>query len=227
MSQTASYRIAPREYVIHDRPLEDQPVRRLHNEGSDVLSVKELLDIALGSFKSEAVLKEYGVQFLTTLRTVEEIEEVLHVDRVQATRLLAMLALGKRLYAPNQSSLVQIRGIEDVYNHYRMLASLPKEQLWLLLINSRYQVVHEEVLSIGSTESLHISPKDVFQSAVERRATAVILLHNHPSGDPEPSKTDYEFTTKMRSAAELLGIELLDHVIVAQQGYRSCLQQID
>lgn len=223
---SVTYAIAEREYVIHDRPLETLPIRRLRTEGGDVLSVQELLNLALGITDATAILHEYGAQFLTTLHTVEEIEEVLHIDRVQASRLLAMLALGKRLYAPNQSSLVQVRGIEDVYNHYRMLASLPKEQLWALLINSRYQVVHEEVLAIGGTESLRIVAKDVFQSAVERRTSAVVLLHNHPSGDPTPSSTDYEFTAKMQEAAQLLGIELLDHVIIAQGGYRSCMHQV-
>jgi DNA repair protein RadC len=215
---------ASRVYVIHDQPQDRPPQERLDGEGADVLSIKDLLGVVLEDTSVAATaLHEYGIQFLTTLRTVSDVMDLLQLDKKEATKFLAALELGRRLYSPTYSSLLQVRGIEDIYKHYRVMATFPKEQLRILLINSRYQLVHEEILSIGSVESLHISAKDVFQSAVERRVTAVILVHNHPSGDPTPSAADYEFTEKMQAAAQVLGIELLDHVIIAENGSASCL----
>lgn len=221
---TKEYTIATQQYVIHDRPNEQLPVRRLQNEGGDVLSVNELLQISLGKVDGlQEIVKEYGVHFLTTLHSVPDIVESLNIDHLQATRLLAILSLGKRLYGESQGSLIQVRGIEDVYQQYRSMAHLTKEQLRVLLINSRYQLVHEETLAIGSTEYLHIHPRDVYQSAVERRVSAVILIHNHPSGDPTPSETDIEFTKQICEAGKILGIELLDHVIIGKDSSQSCL----
>jgi DNA repair protein RadC len=104
------------------------------------------------------------------------------------------------------------------------MSQLAKEQLRVALINSHYQLVHEETLAIGSTEYLHIQARDIFQPAVERRVTAIILVHNHPSGDSTPSQSDSDFTEHMVAAGKLLGIELLDHVIIGADSYTSCLQ---
>ncbi|MEI6477861.1 MAG: JAB domain-containing protein [bacterium] len=212
-------------YIIHDTPPErGLPIRRLQSEGGEVLSTNELLQIALGNVDGmEEGVREYGSQFLTTLHSVNDIVESLHTDHLQATRLLAILALGKRLYAAEQGSMAHIRGIEDIYHHYRSMSQLAKEQLRVALINSRYQLVHEDTLAIGSVEYMHISPRDVFQAAVERRVTAIVLVHNHPSGDATPSQSDKEFTQEIMAAGKLLGIALLDHVIIGREGYGSCL----
>jgi len=215
---------APPVYIIHDRPVDKVPMRRIQNEGPEVLSVNELLSVALGQAEGiESQLQEYGTGLLTTLHSVEDIMETLKLDRIQATRMLAMLSLGKRLFTPEQGSMTQIRSIADVYNHCRSMSMLTREQLRLLLINSRYQVVHEEVLAIGGVEALSLAGRDVFQPAVERRVPAVVLVHNHPSGDPTPSESDLEFTKKMQQAAQVLGIELIDHVIIGASSYKSCL----
>jgi DNA repair protein RadC len=105
--------------------------------------------------------------------------------------------------------------------------SLPKEQLRLLLINSRYQLVHEEILAVGQLDDLSIRPRDVFQPAVERRVAAILLVHNHPSGDPTPSQSDRDFTKVIQDAGELLGIELLDHVIIGHDRAESSMPVVD
>ena len=224
MEKTIPYQIVEHQYTIHDRPDDRQPIRRLQTEGAEVLEVNELLQIALGRVDGfEEIVNKYGVSFLTTLQSVNDIVEILHVDHLQATRLLAILGLGKKLYTPSQGALPYIRGIEDVYANYRTMANLAREQLRLLLIDSRYKLSHDEVLAIGSTEHLSIPVRDILQPAVERRVSAIILVHNHPTGDPTPSESDLSFTETIRKAALLLDIELLDHVIIAQGGYRSCM----
>jgi DNA repair protein RadC len=215
---------APPVYVIQDRPIDKIPLRRIQQEGPDVLTVQELIHLALGQAESvEGQLHEYGSGFLSTLHSVEDVMETLKLDRLQATRMLAILSLGRRLFSAEQGSLVQIQSIADVYSHCRSMSLLTREQLRLLLINSRYQIVHEEVLAIGGTETLSLTGKDVFQPAVERRITAVVLVHNHPSDDPTPSEADLAFTQRIQEAANVLGIELLDHVVIGRAGYCSCL----
>ena len=222
---TSDYKVSePRLYVIHDKPLDKLPFRRLQTEGADVLKVNELLQIALGKADGfENVLNEYGIQMLSTLHSVSDIVELLNIDHIQATRLLAILALGKRVYSQPQEGLIKIRGIEDVYSHYAAMGSLTKEQLRLLVINSRYQVVHEETLSVGTADTLFIKPIDILQPAVVRNQTAIILVHNHPTGDATPSEEDISFTKRIVDAANLMGIELLDHVIITHNSYSSCL----
>jgi DNA repair protein RadC len=228
MDTTLTYMIASAPYIIHDRPLDKLPIRRLQTEGADAISLNELLQVALGKGDGmDNLVQEYGTKFLTTLQTVPEVVEALHLDHLQATRLLAILAIGKRLYAPAQGSLVQVRDIEDVFNHYRFMSALAKEQLRVLVINSRYQLIHEEIIAVGHTDSLQITAKDVYQSAVERRASAVILVHNHPSGDPTPSEADLSFTKAMAEAATILDINLLDHVIIGRDSYQSSLTAKD
>jgi len=222
---TATYTIeeAP-AYIIHDLPETVDPYEHLTKDGVGSLSVQELLSIALGDpGKTLDHIQEYGIYSLTALHTVEEISYSLKLKQKEAARLLASLELGRRFYGKSHGSLIQVRGIADVYAHYRNMATLPKEQLRALLINSRYQLVHEELLSVGSIETLHITPRDIFQAAVERRVTAMILVHNHPSNDASPSKADYEFTEKVIEAGKIVGIQLLDHVIIAEGGYTSCM----
>ena len=221
---TKTYIQRSRTYILRDAPDESAPLKRIQKEGADVVKIKNLLQIALGRIESiDTYLREYGVQSLTHLQRVDEIKEQLSLDDVQATRLLAILGLGKRLYSANHDTLPVVRGIEDVFSHYRGMGNLAKEHLRVVLLNSRYQITHDELIAIGNSEWLRASPKDLLQSAVARQATAIILIHNHPSGNPTPSQADYMFTEQMQKAANLMGIEILDHVIVTQHEYASCL----
>jgi DNA repair protein RadC len=223
----APYIINDYTYTIHDRPPEKAPFKRLQTEGADVLEVNELLQIAMGKVDGfEDVLRQYGVAFLTTLHSVTDIMEVLHLDQIQATKLLAILGLGKQLYTPSQGSLPFVRGIEDIHFLYGTMANLTREQLRILLIDSRYKLIHEETLAIGATEHLNVPMLDILQPAVERRINAFILIHNHPSGDSTPSTSDLQFTHRVQEAAKVLDIDLLDHVIIARDGYFSCLNNI-
>lgn len=211
-------------YQLNDLPDSESTYDRLISKGVAALSIQELLSVALGDpGRTIEHIQEYGIYSLTALHTIEEMSYTLNLKQKDAASLLVSLELGRRFYGKTHGSLVQVRGIEDVFAHYRNMATLPKEQLRALLINSRYQLVHEELLSVGSIESLHISPRDIFQAAVERRVTAMILVHNHPSNDSTPSKADYDFTKTVIEAGKVLGIHLLDHVIIADGTYSSCM----
>lgn len=211
-----------RFYLIQDRDDVTHPADSLH--AANLLNVKELVSQALGdNTKLKDSLTDYELGSLISAASVEEIEAITGLAKSKSSQLLAILAVGKRLYAGNLGSLVQIRSRDDVYNHCRSMSNLSKENLRLLLINSRYQLVHDEIIAMGSLKEARILPRDIFQPAVERRVSSVILAHNHPSGDTSPSQSDMELTRMMIAAGELLGIELLDHIIIGNGGYESCL----
>ncbi len=218
------YYIPPEQrYILREEPL--QPLRQVQKEGPDSLSIGELLEVALG--RADGLvdkIADYGAAQLAQVRTVPEAVALLGVSHMQATRLVALVGLGRRLFQPTHSSMATIRGVEDVYNLTHAMGYLPKEQLRILLINRRYQVFHEEVLAMGDDDLLAISFVDILQAPVERRAKAIIIVHNHPGGNLEPSQADIEFTKKLTEASQLMQIELLDHLIVTQAGYCSCKQ---
>lgn len=229
---SVTYRQKPAKfYLIRDRPKESSPVTRLIEEGPEVLEIKELLNIALNENNENnekedfgLILSEYGIQFLSSLKSVEEVKETLKISQEKATRVLAILSIGQRIFSNPFGPLIKIRGIEDVFNHFHSMGYLPQEQLRLLLLNPHYQVVHEEIISSGNSAFLHITPMQILHHAAARNLNAVILIHNHPSGDPTPSQEDFDFSKRIAKAAKILDIELLDHVIIARDSFASCLK---
>lgn len=214
----------PLGYIIHDRADDRLVTRRLQQDGADAISANDLLQIALGQSDGFTnILSEYGVDFLSTLRSVPQIVETLHLDHMQATKLLAILALGRRVFHEPEAAYPVIRGIEDIYTRYRSMASLAKEQLVIALVNSRYLLVYDEVLAVGRAEVVQIPAFEVFHPAVLRQIYSVILIHNHVSGDATPSPADWEFSSRIQEAATVLNLNVLDHVIIGKDGFASCL----
>jgi DNA repair protein RadC len=117
--------------------------------------------------------------------------------------------------------LKPIRGPEDVLAYCRDLPHLKREHFVVLLLNARHEVQARQTVSIGSLNASIVHPREVFRPAVVHAAAAVVLVHNHPSGDPEPSEEDLSITKRLVSAGELLGVTVLDHVIVAGRGFVS------
>jgi DNA repair protein RadC len=115
-----------------------------------------------------------------------------------------------------------VRTAAQAFGHLHEMGNLQKEQLRGLYLNSRFQVIHEEIISIGSLTANIVHPREVFQPALEYGAVAVIVAHNHPSGSLEPTRADIEATDQLINAGKVLGIELLDHLIIAGEAYKSC-----
>lgn len=111
-----------------------------------------------------------------------------------------------------------IRGPQDVLSITQKLKAADKEHFLVLLLNARHEVLRKETVSVGSLNASVVHPREVFKPAVIHSATSIVLVHNHPSGDPEPSEEDLQITKRLKEAGELLGIEVLDHVIVASRG---------
>ena len=223
------------EYRIKDWPLDERPREKLLAAGAQSLSQAELLAIlwGVGTRREDVLamarrtLQEYGEHAAFGNTKPTELAEVLDIPITKACQLVAAFELGRRAYATRRGGQpVEIRTPRQAYQYFREMGLNSKEQLRGLYLGSRHQVVHDEIISIGSLTSNIVHPREVFQPAVEYGAVAVIIAHNHPSGSLEPSEADVEVTQQLIAAGKILGIDLLDHLIVAADGHRSILEFI-
>jgi DNA repair protein RadC len=149
--------------------------------------------------------------------TVSRWSRIPGVGAARAAALTAAFELGRRALEPSQACPA-IRGPEDVLAHARDLARARKEHFVVFLLNARHELMVRETVSIGSLNASIVHPREVFQPAILHSAASVVLVHNHPSGDPEPSEEDLSITRRLSQVGELVGIAVLDHVIVAARG---------
>jgi DNA repair protein RadC len=141
--------------------------------------------------------------------------------------LRAALELGRRAATRRPADAAPIRSGRDVYACYRgRLPQLARETFWVLLLDGRNRLRHELCVSVGTLTAALVHPREVFGPAIRGGAASVILVHNHPSGDPTPSAEDVELTRRLVQAGELVGVTVLDHVIVAQAGWASVMDRL-
>lgn len=225
------------QYVLRvkDLPSEQRPREKLLAAGAASLSQAELVAVLWGvGTKSEEVLAmakrtlhEYGERAIVYHMQPAQLAEALSIPLTKACQLVAALELGRRSYATGRGGEpVQVRTTQQAYHYFGDMGTFAKEQLRGLYLNSQYQVIHDEVISIGSLTSNVVHPREVFQPAISRGAVAVIIAHNHPSGSLEPSDADVEVTRQLVGAGKILGLDLLDHLIITAQGYYSILEDL-
>lgn len=226
--------LKPYRLTIRDIPAEQKPREKLLREGPTLLSVAELWAIILnlGTKRediitmSNRILKEYGERSITRETNPKKLSEELAIPLGKASQIVAVIELGKRLFERNPTGAKIIRTAHDVYEYTKGMRDLPKEHLRGIYLNSHYKVIHDETISIGTIDANIIHPREVFRPALEYAAAAVILVHNHPSGNLEPSNDDVTITHQLVQASKLLGIDLIDHVIVSEQGFKSIIENI-
>jgi DNA repair protein RadC len=219
---------------VRDMPKQERPREKMLNSGASELSVAELLSIIWGTgSKNEDVLsmakrtlKEYGEKTLTTEVSPVRLAEIANIPIVKATQVIACFELGRRYIISTGNKYAYVRNAKQAYTYLRNMGMSQKEQLRGLYLNSRYQVIHDEVISVGTLTASVIHPREVFQPAIERGAVAVIIAHNHPSNNLNPSDADIDITKQLIQAASLLGIDLLDHLIITSDRFTSVMASI-
>lgn len=228
--QTAS------QYVlrVRDMPDSDKPREKLQELGPTNLSMAELVAIlwGVGTRKEDVLamahrtLKEYGEKAIGNELNAERLAEAADIPLTKAMQLIASFELGRRFHATVAGRPAQVRNAKQAYQYLKDMGESQKEQLRGLYLNSRYQVVHDEIISVGSLTSNIVHPREVYQPAIERGAVAIIIAHNHPSGRLEPTMADIQITEQLIMAGDILGIELLDHLIITNVKYSSVLDFI-
>ena len=207
---------------IREMPQEERPREKLAAHGAAALTDPELIAILLrtGVVGANAVevgrelLKRYGSLAGLSRCTVDELAKIRGVGPAKAVQLVAAFGLGQRLARETLSK--QKIDSPELANELvgAEMRRLHKESLRVILLDTRYHLIRIEEVSIGSVNESIAHPRDVFRPAVVSSAYAVIVVHNHPSGDPSPSQTDHSLTRRLAEAAELLQIKLLDHIII-------------
>lgn len=228
---------ATQQYILRvkDLPDQDKPREKLLQLGPRNLTVAELVAVlwGVGTKKEELMtmtqrlVKEYGQIALSAETNPQKIADSLDIPLTKACQLIAGVELGRRLHANKAGKATYVRNARQAYQYFRDMTHSKKEQLRGLYLNSRYQVVHDEVISVGTLTSNLVHAREVFQPAIEHSAIAIIIAHNHPSGVIEPTEADVAVTEQLILSGKILGIDLIDHLVIAGDKFISVLECID
>ncbi|MGG3965441.1 MULTISPECIES: RadC family protein [Heyndrickxia] len=220
--------------LIKDFPAEDRPRERLIRTGAESLSNQELLAILLRTgTKEESVLELAnrlirhfeGLRFLKDA-SLEEMTAIKGIGTAKAVQILAAIELGRRIANLQHDARYVIRTPQDGANYVMNdMRFLSQEHFVCLYLNIKNQVIHRQTIFIGSLNASIVHPREVFKEALRRSAASIICFHNHPSGDPSPSKEDIEVTKRLAECGKIMGIEILDHLIIGEKKFVSLRQK--
>lgn len=216
--------------MIRDFPQNERPRERFIQSGPHSLSNHELIAILLRTgTKEESVLqlsnrllsRFEGLRQLKTA-TLEELTEMKGIGQAKAIQLLAALEIGRRVANLSFNERYVIRSPEDGANYLMNdMRFLTQEHFICLYLNTKNQVIHKQTIFIGSLNASIVHPREVYKEALRRSAASIICFHNHPSGDPSPSREDIEVTKRLSECGKIIGIDMLDHLIIGENKFVS------
>ena len=201
------------------------PRERIAAHGAAVLSDAELLAIFLRTGRvgrnvlevAEDLISEWGSLRRLAGCSVEELSQISGIGLAKAAELQAAFEMGKRMARPEKESL-QLKQASEIYHLMKMiLQPLPHEALWVLVLDAHYGLLQKQEISRGTLSQSIGHPREIFKPAILKRAYTIVVVHNHPSGDPLPSPSDRQLTKRLAQAGELLQIPLMDHVIIGSE----------
>ncbi len=233
-----NYRADADYLPINRWPQDERPREKLLRYGSNHLSNSELLAIMLrtgtGNNRSSRSALDLAKALLTRFKSLNglldtsasELISIKGIGKAKAAQIIAALELGRRAVSEKNGNNISFRCSEEVANYYiPLLKDLKKEQFRVILLDIKNRVLKEVLISQGSLTSSIVHPREVIKPAVKESAASIIFIHNHPSGDPEPSVDDIEITDRLCKSCGIMGISVLDHIIVAEGGYFSFKQK--
>jgi len=221
--------------TIREWPDTDRPRERLEKLAAAALPVRELLALVLGSGSAGRSALELGTDLLLrydgSLRRLgaaepAELRKLPGIGPAGAAKIAAALELGRRLATEPASRGDRIRGPGDVFRRLGpLLRDRRQEEFWVLYLDSQNRVLSERRITVGLLNSSLVHPREVFAPAIARAAASLILAHNHPSGDPDPSPEDLDVTVQMVESGRLLGIPVRDHIVLGDTTFVSLLER--
>jgi len=230
--RTAQYqpRTNPTPLTIKDLPADERPREKLISRGAPALSNAELMAIILRTGRqgetvvqlAARILKDFGGWPGLLKTDFDRLRETHGLGEAKACELLAVMEIGRRLLLDAPEERRQIKSPADVANWLMLeMGGFPQERLRVLLLNTRNQITGHRDLYSGTVNQSNVRVSELFKDAIKETSVAIILVHNHPSGDPAPSSDDIRVTAQAVEAGRLLDIEVLDHIIIGDQNYIS------
>ena len=217
--------------TIKDWSVEDRPREKLLKSGVQSLSNAELMALLIGSGTRESTAVDLARMILASVNnqltdlakmSTGDLVRIKGIGQAKAISLQAAFELGNRKNSAYAGEKVMIRNSETAYQvMYPVIGELEHEEFWIILLNRAHKVLDTEKISQGGLTGTVIDTRMILKYALEKRATSIIISHNHPSGNTKPSEADINITRKIKKAAEIMDITLLDHLIVAGKSYLS------
>lgn len=211
---------------IKDMVASERPQERLEKHGVDALSDRELLAMILRSgppgvdvvSMSASLLQSAGSLGQLLRWTAADFQKIRGIGKVKALQLISIMQFAKRILAEDEGAIAVFDSAESVARHFRTLvAGAEVECFWVLCLDRKNRLLQRVEVTKGTATSCLAHPREVFREAIKLNAAALIAVHNHPSGDPAPSRADIQVTRQLRESAKVIGIELLDHIIIGQR----------
>lgn len=218
---------------IHDLHPRDRPRERLLKHGPTALSDSELLAVILRTGTRgenvlnlcSRILSTYNIQQLSRVPPAR-LQEIKGVGAAKAAEIASVFELARRLESFTEEERPNISSPEAAYRHiYPKLREQKKESFIALHLDTKNRLLREEVVSVGSLNANIVHPREVFKTAIQESAAAIIVAHNHPSGDPAPSQNDIDITRKLMETGRVVGIEVYDHIIIGSGRFLSMKEQ--
>ena len=222
---------------IKQIPKEDRPYERLINLGVESLSNEELLAIIIKSGTKEESSKDIAISLLSNIGGIKKLNEIAFeelknyrgIGNVKACIIMAVVELSKRINSEVDTlKNIKLTSSELVYKFYKeKLGTKKQEYFYAVYLDNSKKIIGDKLLFIGTVNYSLVHPREVFKEAYLKGASAIICVHNHPSGNVIPSKQDFDVTNNLISVGNILGIKLIDHVIISSNNYYSFLENGD
>lgn len=217
--------------LIKELPYSERPRERMLDLGAGKLSNTELLAILIGTgTRRESAMRlaeriiakeEEGLHFLGSA-IPQELSDIPGMGEAKSCQIVAAIELGKRMASRPKNNRIHVESPEDIASVFmEEMRYLKKESFKVLLLNTKNEILSVEDISTGNINSSIVDPREVFNPAVRKSAACVVLIHNHPSGNPDPSDADVKVTERLKKAGELLDIKVIDHIVIGDGKFES------
>ncbi len=213
---------------LKELPMSERPYEKLEMYGAETLTNSELLAIIIktGTKDETSIMlaqkilslknnnSKQDLRFLQDI-SIKELMTIKGIGKVKAIQIKAVGELTKRLSKPINDMKIKIKSPNDIADLFMQEMRYEKREMMKLVVLNTKNIIQKIInISLGATNSVSVEPKEILLEAIKCQATKIILIHNHPSGDPTPSKDDYRFTDRIYECADIMGIELLDHIVI-------------
>lgn len=219
---------------IKDIPKSDRPRERLIKYGAKNVSNEDLISIILKTGSKEMSVKDLSLIILNKFKDIKNLKDVninsliniRGIGFVKAIELIAAIELGRRVYIDKEINDVKIRNTNDVYEYFNdLLKEKKQEYFYCLYLDNKKKVISNKLLYVGTINGSVTHPREIFKEAYICSASFIICVHNHPSGDPTPSKEDINFTNTLIELGKLNNIPILDHIVIGNNNYYSFFEE--